>query len=421
MEALFAIGGITLGVNLVVAGADVFVDGLLGLGERLRVSPFVLMVLLSGFEVENLAAGIAANANGLPGAAAGTVFGGVAFLALGVAGLGALIAPIRATITEGRIKKAKLGGMPGRAPLGYLNVRHWDGANDIRTIEVDPDRAPHIRWAFQVYATGEWTLRGLTDALEDRGLRSLGTPKFRAKPIRSTALQRMLRNPFYRGVVRFKGVEYEGSHEPLLTPELFEKVQQRLTAQALAGERQWKHEHHLKGTLYCRLCGSRLVFTKCTGRRGGRYDYFVWAKRHRGKGCDLPYLPARRIEEVVADYYVSQVKLDAERIASLEPQLVRIFQRLTGYRQREMVRARNRVDDLLAQRRRLVEGHLARPEAIPLEVLEEKQADLVGRRGFERRLLSGASRARTDDPFHAMEVLFQLSYSPIEFVLGSPV
>lgn len=98
MEAFLAIAGIVLGVGLVVAGAEAFADGLLGLGERLRVSPFVLIVMLSGFELENLAAGIAANAKGLPGAAAGTVFGGVTFLALGVAGIGALIAPIRATL-----------------------------------------------------------------------------------------------------------------------------------------------------------------------------------------------------------------------------------------------------------------------------------------------------------------------------------
>lgn len=50
--------------------------------------------MLSGFELENLAAGIAANAKGLPGAAAGTFLGGTTFLALGVAGLAALIAPI---------------------------------------------------------------------------------------------------------------------------------------------------------------------------------------------------------------------------------------------------------------------------------------------------------------------------------------
>src|SRR2546429_4053923 len=86
------------GVVLVVVAADAFVDGLLGLGRRLGVAPFVLTVALSGFETENLAAGIAANARGLPDAAAGTFLGGVTFLALGVAGIGGVIAPMRAQL-----------------------------------------------------------------------------------------------------------------------------------------------------------------------------------------------------------------------------------------------------------------------------------------------------------------------------------
>src|SRR5215218_10672645 len=95
MEALLAIGAILLGV-----------------GSRLRVSPFVLTVLLSGFELENLAAGIAANSKGLPGAAAGTVFGGVTFLALAVAGLGALIAPIQAALPRGFLIWTAIAPLP---------------------------------------------------------------------------------------------------------------------------------------------------------------------------------------------------------------------------------------------------------------------------------------------------------------------
>jgi len=89
---------LVVGVVVVVVAADVFVDGLLGVALTLGIAPFVLSVALSGFETENLAAGIAANAKGLPGAAAGTFLGGVTFLAFGVAGLGALIAPIRVTL-----------------------------------------------------------------------------------------------------------------------------------------------------------------------------------------------------------------------------------------------------------------------------------------------------------------------------------
>jgi cation:H+ antiporter len=86
---------LVVGVGVVVFAADLFVDGLLGVALALGVAPFVLSVALSGFETENLATGIAANAKGLPGAAAGTFLGGVTFLAFGVAGLGGLIAPIR--------------------------------------------------------------------------------------------------------------------------------------------------------------------------------------------------------------------------------------------------------------------------------------------------------------------------------------
>ena len=86
---------LVFGIGVVVFAADVFVDGLLGVALALGIAPFVLSVFLSGFETENLAVGIAANAKGLPGAAAGTFLGGVTFLSFGVAGLGGLIAPIR--------------------------------------------------------------------------------------------------------------------------------------------------------------------------------------------------------------------------------------------------------------------------------------------------------------------------------------
>ena len=90
-----ALVALIAGVVLVVGAADVLVDGLGSVGRKLGIAPFVLTVALSGFETENLAAGIAANAKGLPGAAAGTFLGGVTFLALGAAGLGGVISPMQ--------------------------------------------------------------------------------------------------------------------------------------------------------------------------------------------------------------------------------------------------------------------------------------------------------------------------------------
>jgi len=86
------------GVVLVVAGAELFFEGLLAAAGRLGVSAFALTALVSGFELENIAAGIAADVKGLENAAAGTFLGGTTFLALAVAGFGALVAPLRAQL-----------------------------------------------------------------------------------------------------------------------------------------------------------------------------------------------------------------------------------------------------------------------------------------------------------------------------------
>jgi cation:H+ antiporter len=91
-----------------------FFDGLLATAARLGLSAFVLTVVVSGFELENLAAGIAADLKGLGNAAAGTFLGGTTFLALGVAGLGATIAPIRAALPASVLLWA------GAAPLPLL-------------------------------------------------------------------------------------------------------------------------------------------------------------------------------------------------------------------------------------------------------------------------------------------------------------
>jgi cation:H+ antiporter len=100
------------GIVLVVAGAELFFDGLLAAAARFGVSAFLLTVVVSGFELENLAAGIAANAKGLPDAAAGTFLGGTTFLALAVAGLGAVFAPLRAQMPAGVLLWTAVAPLP---------------------------------------------------------------------------------------------------------------------------------------------------------------------------------------------------------------------------------------------------------------------------------------------------------------------
>lgn len=112
MSSIASVALLIAGLALVVWGAELLLDGLLGSAARFGVSAFAITVVLSGFELENLAAGIAANAEGLPGAAAGTFLGGTTFLALGVAGVGALIAPIRASLSRSALAWTAVAPLP---------------------------------------------------------------------------------------------------------------------------------------------------------------------------------------------------------------------------------------------------------------------------------------------------------------------
>lgn len=74
-------------------------------------------------------------------------------------------------VMKGMRQKVLQGGTPSCALIGYLNVRRQsDDGREFRTVVIDPERAPHVAWAFEVYATGNWSVAQLVAALEKRGL-----------------------------------------------------------------------------------------------------------------------------------------------------------------------------------------------------------------------------------------------------------
>lgn len=84
-----------VGLGLVLVSAERLVDATVDVAGLLRVSPFVLSVIVLGFDPENLAVGAAGSAEQAPGLAAGTVLGS-AMIAVALApGVAAAVAPMR--------------------------------------------------------------------------------------------------------------------------------------------------------------------------------------------------------------------------------------------------------------------------------------------------------------------------------------
>jgi recombinase len=99
----------------------------------------------------------------------------------------------------------------------------------------------------------EWTslASAASSSLDKRGLDTVPGPVRPSKPIYQSLLHMRLRDPYYKGIVRYRGGEYPGTHEPLVDAQVWQRVQDILSAQNQAGEKQREHNHYLKGSVYC--------------------------------------------------------------------------------------------------------------------------------------------------------------------------
>jgi site-specific DNA recombinase len=269
---------------------------------------------------------------------------------------------------KGMTQKAKVGGTPGRAPIGYLNTRRRrEDGREVRTVVVDPDRAPLVQWAFEAYATGQWTIRTLTAELGAKGLRALPHGQKLPGPVQPSHVAHLLNNRYYLGRVTFKGVEYDGRHQPLIPQALFDRVQEVFRLHDKSGERQRVHRHYLKSSVFCGNCGSRLSVTNAKGQ----YLYFFCLGRHqRRTDCRLPYLLAEDVEKAVERYYTT-IRLPEDLQDTIREGLRTELDQQQRRAEPEIAYARTRVTDLEQERRRLARGVIT--GAIPEDLARDEQ------------------------------------------------
>lgn len=212
---------------------------------------------------------------------------------------------LRQEVMKEMRQKVLQGGTPSRAPIGYLNVRgHTSDGREYRTVSIDSERAPHITWAFNTYATGDWSVAQLADALGARGLRTRPTPSRSPAGPTTANLHKVLKNPYYKGVVTMNGVQHDGMHEPLVSVTTWDAVQ-RILASRRSGERSRIHGHYLKSTVYCVACERRLLVHYARSKSGRIYRYFVCSGRQKMPRCGQRALRIVDVEQRVEGVYGS--------------------------------------------------------------------------------------------------------------------
>lgn len=181
---------------------------------------------------------------------------------------------LSANVKRGNRTKLKLGQYPGKAPFGYRNYNR----NNIKNIEPD-DNAPIVNRIFTWYASGDYSLLRIKQQLNV----VLKIPSKRGWRFSKSELQKILKNKIYYGVIERSGELFSGTFEPIITKDLYDKVQEVINKKS--HPRGNKKAHTYKLLIRCGACDS--VYTGETKHkyypntdRHAYYTYYSCAKKH---------------------------------------------------------------------------------------------------------------------------------------------
>src|SRR6516165_4347765 len=115
------------------------------------------------------------------------------------------------------------------------------------------------------------------------------------------ALAHLLRNRFYIGEVVYRGKVHSGEHQAIVDQALFEAVQTKLAASAVARQLRLKGSPAILAGRIFDDRGNRMTPTH-TNKRGARYRYYVshaLLQKRPDEAGSVPRVPAPEIESLV--------------------------------------------------------------------------------------------------------------------------
>lgn len=211
------------------------------------------------------------------------------------------------SVKRGLRTRAEMGLWLSTAPTGYLNEKRSDRKG---YVIIDPKRGPIIKQMFEKVAYENYSGRKLY-----QWLRGINFKTKTGKHLSLSNIYLILKNSFYYGAFEYpkdSGRWYTGKHCPLISQELFDKVQERLTRDRII--RTENKEFAFTKLMKCGLCGSGITADEKFKRlkNGGlsRYIYYG-CTRSRDHSCKCGYI---REEELINQLLKIIDKINLDKI-----------------------------------------------------------------------------------------------------------
>ena len=178
----------------------------------------------------------------------------------------------------------------GHAPYGYI-------AKNKRLL-VHPEEGERVRFMFRQFAAMP-SLGRLRDELHRRRWYARS-----GRPWVKTALDQILRNPMYCGLIRFHEHRFQGEHEALIEESLYRAVESKRRDRSHPSTKQTRI-FLLKGLIRCAVCGSWMTphYTQKKHKDASVYriPYYRCTKtlHVNNAACSVKHVNADQVERVV--------------------------------------------------------------------------------------------------------------------------
>lgn len=234
-------------------------------------------------------------------------------------------------VKRGLRARVEMGLWPCRPPTGYTRYKKIDQKCEC---VIDPMRAPIIKQIFEKIAYEGWSGRKVYNWLRN----DLDFKTEADKYLSLGNLYRVFENHFYYGRFEFpKGSNnwYNGSHQPIITKELFDQVQLQIKNQTLES-RATQKEFAFTKIMICGECGSGITadekWKKQLNGNVHRYVYYGCTKT-KNINCKNPYINEddliEQLKEILDDIDLNTVSM-REKIAGEVKRFKKFEQMLLG-------------------------------------------------------------------------------------------
>lgn len=224
-------------------------------------------------------------------------------------------------VKRGMVTKAAGGERPGQVPQGYMKapVLDLNGTMQMRKNKIvtqtvnDPDRFGMIKSAWQMFlyegASVSYIQTELNDVL---GYRTRKLAKSGGNPLTTSMMYKIFNNPFYAGVITHEGIEYKGSHQPMIGISEFDLAQKILGDRGKP--RKSTFEYAFNGIIKCGKCGCSVIgYTKLKRvKSSGQfkpYTYYYCTRKSEKRPCNQnKYTTLQALEEQI-ESLLARVKI----------------------------------------------------------------------------------------------------------------